>query len=96
MKIKYLRKAPKGMPGDIAEVPDLQANILIKLKFAESVDAETLIEFLKNANGTLVVDDFGSLVESLPKDMSLKVDSQELAQDIQPIKPKQKRVSKAK
>ena len=96
MKIKYLRKAPKGMPGDIAEVPDLQANILIKLKFAESVDAETLIELLKNANGTLVVDDFGSLVESLPKDMSLKVDVQELAQDIQPIKPKQKRVSKTK
>ena len=96
MKIKYLRKAPKGMPGDIAEVPDLQANILIKLKFAESVDAETLIELLKNANGTLVVDDFGSLVESLPKDMSLKVDVQELAQDIQPIKPKKKRVSKTK
>ena len=84
------------MPGDIAEVPDLQANILIKLKFAESVDAETLIEFLKNANGTVVVDVFGSLVELLTKDMSLKVYVQELAQDIQPIKPKQKRVSKTK
>ena len=96
MKIKYLRKAPKGMPGDIAEVPDLQAKILIKLKIAESMDVEPSIEFLKNLNGTLVVDDFGSLVESLPKDMSLKVDVQELAQDIQPIKTKQKRISKTK
>ena len=96
MKIKYLRKAPKGMPGDIAEVPDLQAKILINLKIAESMDVEPSIEFLKNLNGTLVVDDFGSLVESLPKDMSLKVDVQELAQDIQPIKPKKKRVSKTK
>ena len=63
MKIKYLRRAPQGMPGDVAEVPDLQAKILIKLKFAEPLDGEPSIEFLKNLNGTLVVDDFGNLVE---------------------------------
>lgn len=63
MKIKYLKKAPQGMPGDIAEVPDLQANILIKLKFAEAVEDGPRIEFLKNLNGTPVVDDFRSLVE---------------------------------
>ena len=38
MKIKYLRQAPQGMPGDVSEVPDLQANILIKLKLAEPFD----------------------------------------------------------
>jgi len=96
MKIKYLKQAPQGMPGDIADVPDLQANILIKLKFAEPFDTETSIEFLKNLNGTLVVDDFGSLVEPFSTDMSLKVDVKALAQDIQPVKPKQKRASKAK
>ena len=62
MKIKYVKQAPQGMPGDVVEVPDLQANILIKLKFAEAVGDGPIIEFLKNLNGTSVVDDFGSLV----------------------------------
>ena len=96
MKIKYLRKAPQGMPGDVAEVPDLQAKILIKLKFAEPLDGEPSIEFLKNLNGTPVVDDFGSLVE-LPLTAERLLDNaQQAVQEDKPVKPKQKRVSKAK
>ncbi|ENU40186.1 hypothetical protein [Acinetobacter johnsonii] len=96
MKIKYLRKAPQGMPGDVAEVPDLQAKILIKLKFAESLDGELSIEFLKNLNGTLVVDDFGSLVE-LPLMVEHQLENvQQVVQEEKPVKPKQKRASKAK
>ena len=96
MKIKYLRKAPQGMPGDVAEVPDLQAKILIKLKFAEPLDGELSIEFLKNLNGTLVVDDFGSLVElPLIVDRSLE-NIQQPVQEVEPVKAKRKRVSKAK
>ena len=96
MKIKYLRKAPQGMPGDVAEVPDLQAKILIKLKFAEPIDGGPSIEFLKNLNGTLVVDDFGSLVE-LPLMVEHQLENiQQAVQEDKPVKPKQKRVSKAK
>ena len=96
MKIKYLRKAPQGMPGDVAEVPDLQANILIKLKFAEPIDGELSIEFLKNLNGTLVVDDFGSLV-GLPLMIEHQLENiQQAVQEEKPAKPKQKRASKAK
>ena len=96
MKIKYLRKAPQGMPGDVAEVPDLQANILIKLKFAEPIDGEPSIEFLKNLNGTPVVDDFGSLVE-LPLIIEHQLEKiQQPVQEVEPVKPKQKRASKAK
>lgn len=96
MKIKYLKNAPQGKPGDISEVPDLQANILIKLKFAEPVDDGPLIEFLKNLNGTPVVDDFGSLVEVQKADIGLEAIAQEQIQKAKPIKPKQTRVSKAK
>ena len=96
MKIKYLRKAPQGMPGDVAEVPNLQAHILIKLKFAEPLDGEPSIEFLKNLNGTLVVDDFGSLVE-LPLMVEHQLENvQQVVQEEKPVKPKQKRASKAK
>ena len=96
MKIKYLRKAPQGMPGDVAEVPDLQAKILIKLKFAEPLDGEPSIEFLKNLNGTPVVDDFGSLVE-LPLIIEHQLEKiQQPVQEVEPVKPKQKRASKAK
>ena len=96
MKIKYLRKAPQGMPGDVAEVPDLQAKILIKLKFAEPIDGGPSIEFLKNLNGTLVVDDFGSLVE-LPLMVEHRLENiQQPVQEVEPVKPKQKRASKAK
>ena len=84
------------MPGDVAEVPDLQAKILIMLKFAEPLDGEPSIEFLKNLNGTLVVDDFGSLVE-LPLTAERLLDNaQQAVQEDKPVKPKQKRVSKAK
>lgn len=96
MKIKYLRKAPKGMPGDVAEVPDLQAKILIKLKFAEPLDGGPSIEFLKNLNGTLVVDDFGNLVELPLMAERLLENAQQAVQEEKPAKPKQKRVSKAK
>lgn len=96
MKIKYLRKAPQGMPGDVAEVLDLQANILIKLKFAEPIDGELSIEFLKNLNGTLVVDDFGNLVELHLMAESLLENAQQAVQEETPVKTKQKRASKAK
>jgi len=96
MKIKYLRKAPQGMPGDVAEVPDLQAKILIKLKFAEPLDGEPSIEFLKNLNGTPVVDDFGTLVE-LPLIIEHQLENiQQAVQEEEPVKAKRKRVSKAK
>ena len=96
MKIKYLRKAPQGMPGDVAEVPDLQAKILIKLKFAEPLDGGPSIEFLKNLNGTPVVDDFGTLVE-LPLIIEHQLEKiQQAVQEDKPVKPKQKRVNKAK
>ena len=96
MKIKYLRKAPQGMPGDVAEVPDLQAKILIKLKFAEPLDGEPSIEFLKNLNGTPVDDDFGTLVE-LPLIIEHQLEKiQQPVQEVEPVKPKQKRASKAK
>ncbi len=84
------------MPGDVAEVPDLQANILIKLKFAEPIDGELSIEFLKNLNGTLVVDDFGNLVELPLMAERLLENAQQAVQEEKPAKPKQKRVSKAK
>jgi len=96
MKIKYLKKAPQGMPGDIAEVPDLQANILIKLKFAEAVEDGPRIEFLKNLNGTSVVDDFGSLVVVQKADIGADVVAQKSIQKEKSVKPKQIRASKAK
>ena len=82
------------MSGDVAEVPDLQAKILIKLKFAEPLDGEPSIEFLKNLNGTLVVDDFGSLVELSLTAERLLENAQQAVQEEKPAKPK--RVSKAK
>ena len=96
MKIKYLKQAPQGMPGDIAEVPDLQAKILIKLKFAEFVGSEPLIEFLKNLNGTPVVDNFGHLVELNKICVDSEVATKEPVQEVQPIKPKQTRTRKTK
>lgn len=96
MKIKYLKQAPQGMPGDIAEVPELQANILIKLKFAEAIGDSHLIEHLQNLNGTPVVDDFGSLVEVQKADIGADVVAQKPIQKEKPVKPKQIRASKAK
>ena len=96
MKIKYLKKAPQGMPGDISEVPDFQANILIKLDFAEAVEDGPRIELLKNLNGTSVVDDFGSLVEVQKADIGADIVAQKPIQKEKPVKPKQTRASKAK
>lgn len=39
MKIKYLQDAPRGNKGDTAEVPDIQANVLIMLGIAEEYKA---------------------------------------------------------
>ena len=96
MKIKYLKKAPQGMPVDISEVPDFQANILIKLDFAETVEDGPRIELLKNLNGTSVVDDFGSLVKVQKADIGADVVAQKPIQKEKPVKPKQTRASKAK
>ncbi len=96
MKIKYLKKAPQGIPGDIAEVPDFQANILIKLKFAEAIGDSDLIEHLQNLNGTPVVDDFGSLV-AIQKANSNPDDAfKEQILQAEPSKPKTTRARKAK
>lgn len=35
MKIKYLKDAPLGKTGDVAEVPNMDANVLIRLGIAE-------------------------------------------------------------
>lgn len=96
MKIKYLKNAPQGKPGDISEVPDLQANILIKLKFAEAVEDGPRIEFLKNLNGTPVIDDFGSLVVVQGIVVSADNVVKEQSQKIEPNKTKTTRVRKAK
>ena len=39
MKVKYLREAPRGNKGDVAQVPDTQANVLIRLGIAEEYKA---------------------------------------------------------
>lgn len=93
MKIKYLKNAPQGMPGDVAEVPDLQANILIKLKFAEAFENESALEHLQNLNGTPVVDDFGDLVVVKT---STGDAIKEPSQEAEPKKPKATRARKAK
>lgn len=38
MKIKYLKPAPLGNTGDIGDVPDNQASVLIALGVAEAID----------------------------------------------------------
>ena len=96
MKIKYLKKAPQGIPGDIAEVPDFQANILIKLKFAEAIGDSDLIEHLQNLNGTPVVDDFGSLVTIQNDSSNLDDAIKEQSQKTEPSKTKPTRARKAK
>lgn len=73
MKIKYLKDAPLGKTGDIADVTDIEGNVLVHLGFAAVVHADESIEFqsvalisppvlLLNLNGTPVVSDFGDLV----------------------------------
>lgn len=41
MYIRYLKPTHNAQPGDTAEVPDAQANVLILLGIAEETDAET-------------------------------------------------------
>lgn len=96
MKIKYLKQAPQGMPGDIAEVPDLQANILIKLKFAEAVGDQPSIKYLQNLNDTPVVDDFGNLV--VVQGIVVSADNlvKEQIHETEPSKPKTTRARKVK
>lgn len=36
MKIKYLKNAPLGEVGEIADIDESEANVLIKLGFAEN------------------------------------------------------------
>ena len=36
-KIRYLRTAPAGETGDVADVTDIEANVLVKTGFAELV-----------------------------------------------------------
>lgn len=38
MQIKYLKDAPLGQAGDVGNVPDDQANVLIMLGYAERYD----------------------------------------------------------
>ena len=38
MKIRYLKDAPQGNVGDVADVEDMAANVLIHLGFAEKID----------------------------------------------------------
>lgn len=40
MQIKYIKDAPLGKTGDIAEVQDTEANILITLGYAEEYKAK--------------------------------------------------------
>lgn len=84
------------MPGDIAEVPDYQANILIKLKLAEAIGDSHPVELLHNLNGTPVVDDFGSLVAIQKADSNLDDAIKEQSQKIEPSKTKTTRARKAK
>lgn len=88
MKIKYLKDAPLGKTGDIADVTDIEGNVLVHLGFAAVVYADESIEFqsvalintpvlLLNLNGTPVVSDFGDLVPE-----NLVINS-----EIQPDKP---------
>lgn len=58
--IQYLKNAPLGKTGDIAEVQEHEAKVLITLGFATDVS-----NVLRNQSGGLVVDDFGELVQQV-------------------------------
>ena len=73
MKIKYLKDAPLGKTGDIANVAEIEGNVLVQLGFAAVVHNDETIELMSvallnppvlllNLNGTPVVSDFGDLV----------------------------------
>ena len=77
MKIKYLKVMHNANVGDVLEVTDFEANILIKTGVAEVAESSpseqaqaSVINYtpidttglLVNLNGTPVIDDFGDLV----------------------------------
>ena len=59
MKVKYLKVMHNANIGDVLEVTEFEANILIKTGVAELFED---IKYLQNLNFTPVVDDFGSLI----------------------------------
>ena len=59
MKIKYLKMTHDSNVGEVKEIPDFQANVLIKIGIAEPFED---IKYLQNLNFTPVIDDFGSLI----------------------------------
>ena len=61
MKIKYLKNTHDSSVGDVKEVPDFQANILVKIGIAEAY-LEDEPKFLLTPSGSPVVNDFGDLV----------------------------------
>lgn len=78
MKIKYLKVMHNAEVGDVLEVTDFEANILIKTGVAEEYKKTKVIKelvyepintkgLLLNLNGTPVVNDFGELVKQPKK-----------------------------
>lgn len=68
--IQYLKNAPLGKTGDIAEVQEHEAKVLIALGFATDVS-----NVLRNQSGGLVVDDFGELVQQVTPPPAKKKDT---------------------
>lgn len=77
MKIKYLKLMHNANVGDVLEVTDFEANILIKTGVAElagnqTVDQKNIVHsiytlvdttgLLLNFNGTTIICDFGELI----------------------------------
>lgn len=66
MKIKYLKDTHDSEAGDVKEVQDLPAKVLIALGFAELESGKAVevveVPMLLNLNGTPVIDDFGTMV----------------------------------
>lgn len=91
MKIKYLKEMHNANVGEMLEVTDFEANILIKTGVAELVESQSY-EYLQNLNGTPIADDFGGLVLASNNDDSVeKITEQAVA-----VKPKATRTRKAK
>ena len=61
MKIKYLKKTHDSNIGDVKEVPNFQANVLVKIGIAEAY-LEDKPKFLLTPSGSPVINDFGDLV----------------------------------
>lgn len=67
MKIKYLQSTHDSEIGDVKDVADPQADVLVKLGIAEIYkDSIMNISILKNLNDTPVIDDFGDVVTFTP------------------------------